>query len=290
MDASASARSDPTPDTGRVVANGIATFYVRDGTGPPIVFIHGAIMDHRMWHPQLERLRDEFTTIAYDLRGHGRTGGSSLAEYGLPLFVEDLDGLLAALDVERPILCGLSLGGCVAQAYAATYPDRVAGLILADTFTSGSEGLTGRLLFGTLRLFALLDRVVSYKDLNRLQLVLGNALRPGVAGDESSIQTLVDDGPTISHDEFAKIVEAIVAVPRSDLSLAHITVPTLVLYGEHEPGFLVSQARRIAEEIPGATLASIPDAGHASNLDAPEPFTAAVRAFARRIAEPSGAA
>ncbi|MFB6140372.1 MAG: alpha/beta fold hydrolase [Halosimplex sp.] len=117
-----------------VRTNDVETYYERRGEGPPVVFVHGAIVDHSQWDPQLEALSDEYTTVAYDVRGHGRTGGSPRSAYSMDLFADDLHALLDALDIENPVLCGLSTGGCIAQVYAARHPDRVAGLVLADTF------------------------------------------------------------------------------------------------------------------------------------------------------------
>lgn len=64
-------------------------------------------------------MSDEYTTVVYDVRGRGRTGGSAPDAYSVHLFAEDLAALVAALDLDRPVVCGLSMGGCVAQASAA---------------------------------------------------------------------------------------------------------------------------------------------------------------------------
>jgi pimeloyl-ACP methyl ester carboxylesterase len=119
----------------KVRTDDIETYYERRGSGPVIVFVHGAIVDHSQWTPQLEALSNENTTIAYDVRGHGRTGGSETDSYSIDLFAEDLEAFTTALDLDKPVLCGLSMGGCIAQAYAARYPERIGGLVLADTFT-----------------------------------------------------------------------------------------------------------------------------------------------------------
>jgi pimeloyl-ACP methyl ester carboxylesterase len=58
-----------------VRTNDIETYYERRGEGPPVVFVHGAIVDHSQWDPQLDALSGDYTTVAYDVRGHGRTGG-----------------------------------------------------------------------------------------------------------------------------------------------------------------------------------------------------------------------
>lgn len=273
---------DRTDEAGRVQTNGIETYYVRRGEGPPIVFVYGAIMDHRQWEPQVDALSDEYTTVAYDVRGHGRTGGSDAETYSVELFAEDLDALVDALGLQQPILCGLSLGGCIAQVYAARHPEKVAGVVLADTFTAGPLGVGGRLLFANLRFFALLDRVVRYKRLNRFQTWVGQRVAPGIAGDRATVQRLVDEGPTISHPEFVKIMEALGAFPRSDFDISPISAPTLILYGENEPAMFRTAAAYMRERLTGADVEVrvVPDAGHASNLDNPAFFTAAVRELA----------
>lgn len=267
-----------------IQTNDIETYYERRGEGPPVVFIHGAILDHRMWAAQQDALAEEYTTVAYDVRGHGRTGGSDAPTYTPDLLADDLDALLDALGLDRPVLCGLSMGGCVAQAYAARHPEKIAGLVLADTFTQGPLGMTGRLLFANLRFFAALDRVVRYKALNRFQTWVGERVKPGVAGDGVTVQQLIDEGPTISHAEFAKIIDFLVSFPRTDLDLSHVEVPTLVLYGENEPSLMHQHAALLGERIPGTTaVTEIPDAGHASNIDNPAFFTDAVRGLLAQV-------
>lgn len=274
----------PAVDSGTVRTNGVDTYYERQGDGPPIVFLHGAIMDTRMWAPQVEALGDDHAVLTYDARGHGRTGGSDAPSYDADLYARDLHALLDALDVERPVLCGLSMGGMIAQAYAARHPENVAGLVLADTFTPGPLGLSGRAIFLNDRLVALLSPYVSYKRLNRLKMRLGNLLAPGVSGDVETVQGLVDDGPTVSPVELRKVVASLQAFANGAFDPAGIDAPTLVLYGEHEPSMMASMARYLRDHIPDAELGVVPDAGHASNLDNPQFFTAAVREFVAAVA------
>jgi len=75
------------------------------------------------------------------------------------------------------------------------------------------------------------------------------------------------------------VVRAVAAFHRTSVDLAAISVPTLVLYGEHEPPFIKRHAPIFESEIPDASMLQVPGAGHASNLDNPEFFTAALREF-----------
>lgn len=288
----ASRRSADTAgsESGFVRTNDIETFYVRRGDGPPVVFIHGMTMSADEWKPQMEALSDEYTTIAYDVRGHGHTGGSDREPYTMELYAADLDALLTELGVENPVLCGLSMGGCIAQMYAARYPEKVAGLVVSDTFTAAPLPLKGRLIFANLRFFGRLDRFVRYTTLNRFQTWVGNRLSPGVAGDGTTTQRIMDGAPTIPHAEFVKIADSMASLPESDLDASQITAPTLVMHGEDLPAVLQDMHRKLVEELTNADVefTVIPDAGHASNIDNPAFFSTVVREFLSRIATKPG--
>jgi pimeloyl-ACP methyl ester carboxylesterase len=283
-----------------VQTNDVATYYVRRGDGPPVVFVHGMVMSASMWEPQVDALSDAFTTIAYDVRGHGHTGGSDRRSYSIELFAADLEALLDGLGIDRAVVCGLSMGGAVAQAFAATHPERVAGLVLADTFPAGPTPVTLRLALANVRVLARLDRLVGYKTLNRWQLRIGNWLLPGVSGDEATVQRYVDEAPTIPHEELVKIADATARFPAADVDLSTVTAPTLVLHGEHLPAANEETTGRLVDQLSGTdpVVHVVPGSGHASNLDNPEFFTAKLRAFLtervygatpRGVDDPSGA-
>ena len=259
----------------------IETYYVSRGTGPPVVFVHGMIMNATMWAPQMDALGDDFGTIAYDVRGHGRTGGSARTPYSIELFASDLDALLDALDVDRAVICGLSMGGAIAQAFAAAHPEKVAGLVLADTFPAGPLPLVGKLAMANVRFLARLDRLIDYRTLTRWQLRIGNRLLPGVAGDEETVQRIVEDGPAIPHEEFVKIADATARFPKTDVDLSVVTAPALLLHGEHLPTANEETTARLVDQLSNADpdVHVVPESGHASNLDNPEFFTARLREF-----------
>lgn len=268
-----------------VRTNGVETYYERRGDGPPLIFVHGAILDHGQWEPQVDALSNGYTTIAYDVRGHGRTGGSAEAAYSIGLFAGDLDALIAALELERPVVCGLSTGGCIAQVYAATRPDRISGLVLADTFTPD--------LFNRREWFqrsampkATIPpvRFVGYERVEKAMAWLQERFQgEEVSGDYEKIEQLRAEGPKMDTEEFAKVIRAVAAFHETEVGHSVITVPTLVLYGEHEPPFIRRHAPKLGSVIPNASVLEVPDAGRASNLDNPEFFTDAVRTFLAEV-------
>jgi 3-oxoadipate enol-lactonase len=263
-----------------VATNDVETYYERRGDGPPIVFVHGAVLDHAQWASQVEALSDEYTTIAYDVRGHGRTGGSTEEKYSIDLFAEDLEAFVTTLELDRPVICGLSMGGCIAQAYAARRSDRLGGLVLADTFTP--EFLTrGERLQRSVLLRATIPpvRLLGYERVERAMVWLHERLRRGSSGDYDEIERLRAEGPRMETDEFAKTIRAVARFHETRVDLPSITAPTLVLYGENEPAFVRGHAAKLAAELPDVSVREVPGAGHASNLDDPEFFTGALREF-----------
>src|SRR5690625_2384264 len=112
--------------------------YSVDGSGPPVVMVHGIGARRQGWNRIVEKLRDRFTCVTYDLRGHGE---SPLPDgpFGLDELVADLEALRARLGFERVHVIGHSLGGMIGPAYARSYPDRVMSLGLLSTAAFRTE-------------------------------------------------------------------------------------------------------------------------------------------------------
>lgn len=100
--------------------------------GQPIILLHGSNADLLTWNPWVERLADQYRIIRYDSAGHGLTGATPDGTYTLPTYVETIDQIADALDLEQFILGGNSMGGGHSLAYALAHPERVQGLILVD--------------------------------------------------------------------------------------------------------------------------------------------------------------
>lgn len=268
--------SKPETPMPTIQTNDIETYYERRGEGPPVVFIHGAILDHSVWEPQVDTLQEAYETITYDVRGHGRTGGSPLSVYTIELFVDDLHTLLDGLDIERPVLCGLSMGGLIASMYASRYPERVSGLVLADTFTPEILDWRDRLTYLSLRSTILPVRLFGLARTQRVLTWLNERFNEGAGGDYGTVEQYQAAMPPISTTEFAKVIRALLAYRRSTLDLASITVPTLVLHGENTVGAVRRHSDKLGREIADARVRVVPDGGHACNLDNPEFFSDAV--------------
>jgi pimeloyl-ACP methyl ester carboxylesterase len=102
------------------------------GAGAPLVLIHGVGIDLEIWEPLVSRLQPGRRLIRYDMRGHGKTAKPP-GPYRLDDFVDQLDRLAGALGLDRFDLAGFSMGGLVAEAFTARFPERVRRLALLHT-------------------------------------------------------------------------------------------------------------------------------------------------------------
>jgi pimeloyl-ACP methyl ester carboxylesterase len=110
-------------------------YYEKKGIGPPLVFLHGIGLDHRMWEKQIERFSNSFTCINPDLRGFGKSSLPTTSPYS---FHEDIKTLLDSLHLQEPVvLIALSMGGRGAINFALSYPAKTKALILADVVVDG---------------------------------------------------------------------------------------------------------------------------------------------------------
>src|SRR5262245_22754556 len=119
--------------TNRVAVGGRSIRYLENGAGWPVVLIHAFPLNADMWLPQLRRVPDGFRFIAPDLRSFGE---SDVAAAPLPTmddYAADIVGVLDALEIERGVIGGLSMGGYVTFALFRAAPERFSGMVLADT-------------------------------------------------------------------------------------------------------------------------------------------------------------
>jgi pimeloyl-ACP methyl ester carboxylesterase len=248
--------------------------YERRGQGPPLVFVHGAGDDHRIWQPQLDGLADEFTVVAWDEPGAGCS--SDIPEgFGLADYASCLAAVIRALALGPAHVAGLSWGGTVVLELYRRYPVLFASLVLADTY-AGWKG-------------SLPEEEVRARVADARQMLAAPA-HP--ASDPTPPGLFAGDPPAT----FVPLLKEITAATRPaslrtqlrvmsetdqrDL-LRRVRVPTLLIWGDHDARSPLRVARQFEQAIPSATLVVLRGAGHLSNLERPEQFNDAVRKFCR---------
>ena len=234
------------------------------GAGAPLVLIHGVGIDLEIWEPLVPRLQPGRRLIRYDMRGHGLSVKPP-GPYRLEDFVDQLDRLATALELDRFDLAGFSMGGMVAEGFAARFPARVRRLALLHTVHDRSAAERAAI---TVRLAQVEAGDLESSLAAALERWLTPAYRAAhpdaVAAIEHRMRTNDRAAYLASYRVFAAADAEVLA------GIERIRCPTLVLTGEDDVGSTPAMARALAARLPAATLAILPGLRHLSLLEAPE--------------------
>ena len=233
---------------------------------PTVLLVHGFPLDHTLWDPQVDSLRDVARVLAPDLPGFG----TSTAPRTTMTMDDNADALAPSID-EPSVICGLSMGGYVALAFLAKYPDKVRGLILCNT-RAGADDEKGRE-----------GRRASEKKVQDAGVpelangMLPKMLTPSAPAElRSSVQAMMARQPAPG---VIAALRGMAARPDRTPMLSSIRVPTLILTGRDDTLIPPSESEAMARAIPDNHLLILDGAAHLSNLEARVAFDAAVREF-----------
>lgn len=249
--------------------------HVREaGSGLPVVLLHAFPLSSAMWIDQRNGLSDVARVITPDLRGFG---GSKLGwdEPSLDHVADDVAALLDRLELQRVVLGGLSMGGYAAMAFLRRHPDRVLGLVLADTkATADAEPAREK----RERIAARLDEEGTVDAL--VEEVLPALCGPTTARERplvtGRVKGLVDAAPPLAA---AWAQRAMAARPDSLDVLRAVTVPALVVRGDEDELSTAADADAMVEALPDGRLEVLAGSGHLTAVEVSDDFTASLRRF-----------
>jgi len=243
-----------------VHANGIDMYYEICGSGPPLTLIMGLSCSERQWQWMAPVLAKSFKVVTFDNRGAGRSGKPDM-EYSTEMFADDTRALLDALGISRTHLLGVSVGGMIAQRFALKYPEVVDRLVLGCTMPSFSHLPPIPEDLETLQE----AQVVSPEEGTEKMMSL--FLSEGFFNEEPKRVAALKEVMMFEKEEQG--VEALfmqLGAAREHNTVdevRYIAAPTLVISGTKDPIARVGNARFLAEQIPGSTLAEISGGYHA---------------------------
>lgn len=241
------------------------------GRGPAVVFLHSFPLDRSMWVGQLVAVGAAgCRAILVDLPGFGASPVLAAAP-SIDAYARAVLATLDALSIDRAVFVGLSLGGYVALSIASMAPERVAGLVLADTRALADEPATraGRIV----NLALVRDRGVD---------ALFAKMLPGLVSQECPEAAREKMRAVASAQRREGVTFALLAMrdrPDRTGALAAITAPTLVLAGERDAISPPDEMRAMAAAIRGSRFELVIGAGHLSSLEQPERFNASLERF-----------
>jgi YbgC/YbaW family acyl-CoA thioester hydrolase len=255
---------------------GVATAADVQGDGPAMLFIHGFPLDRTMWRHLIATLTG-WRRIAPDLRGMGLSDVPENS-YTIAEYADDLAELLAVLDVDEAVVCGLSMGGYIAFELLRRHPGKVTGLVLVSTRAEPDDALGKKSRDDMIRMVeeggpeAIVDRM-----LPRLLAPSSLTTMPQVV---EHVRTMIAGNPGRG---VIGALEAMRDRPDATSLLNDINVPTLVVAGREDQLIPVAQSKKLADAIPGAQFTQIPDAGHIPPMEQPVAISRVVREFLEAI-------
>jgi pimeloyl-ACP methyl ester carboxylesterase len=251
--------------------------YEERGSGPAIVFMHGAVMDRTMFQAQLADLSDEFRAIAVNHRARTERWQGP---YDLWDLADDLKDFMDGLGLERAVIAGMSMGGYAALRFALRYPERTRGIVMiASTAVPNTPE----------------EQVEFAKDFEKVKDA------PTVPRDWAEWVASVVFGETTTREQ-PELVESWIEhwmrysgpslveeancwLVREDLTdrLPEIDVPVLILHGAEDVAIPLDRAAPMEHQLPDARMVVVEGAGHTVNVEAAREVNDRIRSFLREI-------
>jgi len=269
------AQENPVPTLRESVHGGtyFRTFGAANSETDPVVLIHGVGLDHAMWTAQVAALETHFQVIPYDMLGHGQSAQPPDVRHLID-FVRQLDQLLMNLNVSRAAIVGFSMGGMVAQAYAAAYPEKVAKLFLMNTVFRRSDeqraGVLGRY-----------EQSAAGEIENLAEAALGrwfsNAFRETDPAAVNAVRRRMlsndPEGYLKAYKVFATSDE------EAAEGLAGVSCPALVMTGAHDTGSTPAMAEGLAAALPDARPLILSGLSHMAPIEGADQVNRALLDF-----------
>ena len=245
--------------------------YIMEGVGEPLVLVHGFGTKLQGWHFQIEFFKNLMKVIALDNRGVGKSSRPNYS-YSMDMFVEDIHNLLVHLGIDQKInLCGISMGGMIAQHYALKYPNELKTLILCAT--SEKLGKGAHKIIDGLREMDNLS--LEEKMFIMFPYIISRKFEKKLREDKQLLDSIKEDivfiTPCKNPTEIKDYENQSAAVENHDTSdlLVKIKTPTLILGGNKDRLIPIFHQQTLHEKIPNSKLEIIKGCGHAFTIEDP---------------------
>lgn len=245
----------------------------------PIVFLHGFPFDKTMWEKQIEFLKTSYRLIACDIRGFGKSKDEK-SPLNINLFTDDLIEFMDKLEIDKAVICGLSMGGYITLNAAKRFPDRFEALILCDTQCIAD---TPEIKENRLKTIAKIEEegVSNFNE----EFIKSVFHKDSLTDKKELVEELKS---VVFANSQRIIIQGLLALAiRAETcsTLDRIRIPTLIICGREDAVTPLGQSQYLKEHIIGSTLKIIDDAGHVSNLESPNEFNEHLGEFLINLSE-----
>lgn len=253
--------------------NGLSVFLEGSSKNKSIIFIHGFPYDHTMWKAQIDELSKNYFCVAYDIRGLGESPIGD-GQYTMESFVDDLELILTELKLDKPVLCGLSMGGYISFRALERMEEKFSAVILCDT-RSDADGNEGKL-----------KRAAAIKRINTEGLAtfakdfitncFGDHYKQN---DKEEFEKRIAKSSTFNPAGVKGSLLAMLGRNDTTEYLIRIKIPVLVICGENDALTPPPVMKALADKINGAEFVIIKNSGHMSPIENPREVNEAIKKF-----------
>ncbi len=259
------------------IINGLSVFLEGNSKNQSILFLHGFPYDHTMWKEQVEVLSKKYFCITYDIRGLGDSPVGD-GQYTMESFVDDLETIINELKLEKPILCGLSMGGYISLRALERMEAKFSAVVLCDT-RSEADNNEGKL-----------KRAAAIKRINTEGLApFAKDFITNCYGDHYKQNDKNDFENRVAKssafDPIGVKGSLLAMLGRNDTTeyLDKINIPSLVICGEHDALTPPPVMQSMAEKINGAEFVIIKNSGHMSPIENPLEVNKAINELLEKL-------
>ena len=259
----------------KLKVNGVEIDYADQGSGAPLVLVHGFGGSRFSWDVIIPQLSKDYRVITSTLRGMGGTDRPADGNYSRQAMADDIHVLLKELAVENPVILGHSMGGHIAQTYYFEYPKDVKALVLYGTLSDTTRSLPSG---PTIEQAA---HVIKTKGMQAIleEFMIG-WLTPEASPElKDQVRMMALSTPNEVASALRKEIPTFIVSSR----LHEIQVPTLAITGSDDPRTTVEGHERLNRDIPDCWLKIIKGTRHYVHLEKPEEFIQALLAFLRAV-------
>ena len=243
----------------------------------PIIFLHGFPFSKSMWQTQLDFLKSSNRVIACEIRGFGNSKDEE-SVMSMDLFGDDLIQFMDRLNIDKAVVCGLSMGGYIALNVCKRYAERLEALILCDTqcIADSPEGKAKR--------YKLIDEIALNGTENFTEGFIKNVFhKDSLTGKKEVVEELRKVIVSNSKHVITTGLKALAERSETCSVLNKITVPTLIICGREDKVTTLAQSEFMNQNIEGSILRIIDDAGHVSNLEQADEFNKHLQDFLKKL-------
>ena len=253
--------------------NNLAIFTDGDKSKNPIVFVHGFPFDHFMWNEQVEELSEDYYCVRYDIRGLGASPAGD-GQFTMESFVDDLEIIIDELNLNSPILCGLSMGGYISLRAVERMQKKFRALILCDTKSVADDNE------GKIKRAAAINQINSGEFENFIDSFVLNCFgEKYVKENRTGYNAVV--GRSRENDPIGVKGCVLAMAGRTDTTpgLKNINLPALIICGSEDKLSPLGVMKAMADQIPNSQFVLVEEAGHMTPIEKPEKVSSALKEF-----------